>query len=252
MPEELVEVILANLSLFELAHIPRTCRSFRDIYRKAMAGEQKTRHDLLIKSRGRKRITAIIDCIMHVFRNGCDNPSECRASTVFADGGLHSWVLMDDQVNQGTSEMVLLMQVRYLMAGQWSHDVDVRFGIWPGTLVTVEIPEDLSGVTIVVTPSSLENLEGVAFLQALLSGGLVQFIYDSRKYCEVRVRWVEWGMEPESSVLGRLRAQIAPLLPFASQYIPVTIMVAGVYTAERLQLGPVSPPLSRRDCVTMT
>ncbi len=207
-----------------------------------MAGEQRARHDLVINSCGRKRITAIIESIVRVVQFGHHNPFGWEMYTICSDGVLHwynTFEVFTDRWLQDTHEMSLSMQLNFSMPFRFSHAVDVRFGIWPGTSLSLDIPLDLSGVIITVTPVSHEDLQWVAFL---LSEGLAQFIHNSRKLCEVRVRPMQLGIVPGPSVVAGVRAQIAPLLPFASRYIPAEKMAGGYYTEERLQIGPVVCP----------
>jgi hypothetical protein len=57
--DDVVEVILAQLSLFELARTSPTCRSFQAVYNRLMTKEQNSRCDLAADYFGRGRITCM-------------------------------------------------------------------------------------------------------------------------------------------------------------------------------------------------
>jgi hypothetical protein len=237
-------VILANVSLFQLVRASRTCRSFREIYSRAMAAEQTARHDLVISAFGRQRITTIIDFILHLVNFGRSSPMYPEVYSISQDGVLHGSNPSElvNQMLRGVNEMSLATHPHSFMESRTAHVVSV---IWPGLFFSVEIPLDLSGITMVVNLVSLDNAEGLVLglAQVMLSKGLGKVICDAGKYCEVRVKQMHLGIEPGPPVLATLQAQVTPLLPFASRYIPAKIKVGGYYT-ECLQIGPVCPPHS--------
>jgi hypothetical protein len=64
LPHDMVDVILSNLALLELARIASTCHAFHALYRQQLAAVQEARTALAKKSFGDKRIkriSAVVD-----------------------------------------------------------------------------------------------------------------------------------------------------------------------------------------------
>jgi hypothetical protein len=86
---------------------------------------------------------------------------------------------------------------------------------WRTAEVEVGIRHDCDLVTVDVIPANDHDLEPVAFVHALLWGGLGEFLRDNGLRIDICVRQSEFrgGATPAG-----LKAQIAPLLPYASRY----------------------------------
>jgi hypothetical protein len=81
--------------------------------------------------------------------------------------------------------------------------------------LNVYFTDDRVGIAFCVVPRGDEDLEPLAFMQALLSEGVAKVCRDAGKDAEVRV---EGSRYPVMGTPAGWKAQIAPLLPFASRY----------------------------------
>ena len=96
-------------------------------------------------------------------------------------------------------------------------------------MLEMQIVHKAQFVSIKVIPTNDEDLVPVALVQALLSGGLTRIIRDAGRHAELRIgeTYTASGFTDDGGTytvrdftLDGLKAQIFPLLPFASQYIP--------------------------------
>jgi hypothetical protein len=78
----------------------------------------------------------------------------------------------------------------------------------------VRISRHLERVLLLVSPRSDDAVEVIALVQAILEGGLAQYVHEAGKLVEVRIE--AHGREDVSDV--GLRSQIAPLWSVASRY----------------------------------
>jgi hypothetical protein len=234
LPEELIPVILANLSLFELARISCTCRGFKAVYGRLMAAEQKSRRDLAVKSFGGKRIACLLALITHLLGReipGADSGKEGRKEGWISEDG----ELQDLRPCDFSRNLVISFSL-YLNCSPDRTTVVLVIphkSQWPGLLVDISC--DRNNVSLRLSPASDGDLEMVAVVQALLSDGLAEFIRNSKKGAEIRVL-----MGSKRCTRAGLKAQIFPLLPFASSF---TCMPRGTGSGdlieERMHIGPV-------------
>jgi hypothetical protein len=236
----MVHEILANLSLIGLARISRTCRSFNAVYRRLLAKEQKARHNLANSSCGRERVMGMIWFTTHLLKEEVAEAQFFRKSwgsawRVCADGTLHG-PIRPTSVRQSPREPGDILVWPYLIPGPpaigsvYVEAGNCRFGQF-----FMKFGCNGKGVTIFVTPASDDDLVFVAIVHAMLSKGLASFVYEAGSRVEIRIRG---PINPTNrGTPAGLKAQIAPLLPFASRYTPVEEMPwKGNPFEERMQI----------------
>jgi hypothetical protein len=229
LPLEMLEEILGKLSLFEGARMAATCRTLHALYRPLMAREQKARYDLAVKSCGRERIACILALIKLLLTGRRLRPWDGKLAHgrwndcwVCADGVLRGPTRLNPHSRERGEDILAS-----ICPGQdWRDSPHVYeiilFGppSWQGAGVSFRVDRNRVGTLIDAVTTGDGNLHMVALLQALLSDGLAQSIHDAGQHVEIRLRPVRIHSESEITREG-LRAQIAPLLPFVSQYTPV-------------------------------
>jgi hypothetical protein len=245
LPNELVEVVLANLSLIDLARTSPTCSSFKAVYRRLMAQQQKARCDLVFKSCSREQIACLVRLIAHLLKKESLEAGSIRreeGSVREEEGCLH---ISTAGVLYGPPLCVPLWQM-ISTAG------DIHVDVWqpaqePSILflhtekcalgaVRMIFNSFWQGVTLLVIPSGDEDLEPLAFMQVLLSEGLAEVFRDAGKDAEIQVEGSRYPADKVATRAG-LKAQIAPLLPFASHYTsPQGTGWNGKYIEERMQI----------------
>jgi hypothetical protein len=244
LPEEMVDLILAKLSVIELARIATTCHRFHAMYWEQMAAQQKSHRSLAVTSFGSGRL----DCISHLIDGMLKsatwipkfNQSCWHSFWVSANGEMH--VARDplQEYRPGTVFVSLFWGnfrssfTGVLLVQSPSRSV-VRFRFRPDrTLGSIE-----------VMPTKDEDVEGVALVQTLLGQGLPQLIGKSGQPAYVSIM-----RHPNPGIFTRagLKSQIGPLFPFASRYDPrLSVLGDSVDFIERIliwqgRLGAMKGP----------
>jgi hypothetical protein len=223
LPNDMVDVILANLSLIELAELSRTCTSFNAVYRRLIAQEQKARRNLAVNCCRLERIRVLARLTGHLLKDEVLHPCFfARAQNAWwisADGVLHGPVCAYG-VRQLAREAGDIFVWMYLEKGPPAiSNLFVEVTNCTAGQVTMQFNGERKGVTIYVFPTSQDDLAVVSVVQAMLSEGLADFVHEVGSRVEIRIRG---PIIPGSRITpAGLKAQIAPLLSFASRYTPL-------------------------------
>jgi hypothetical protein len=215
---ELEEVVLAKLSLFDLARVSATCRVFQATFRSQLQDEQKLRCNLAVACFGRERIACIVELIQRVLTGEALNPvlyrtcayhQRCRMSE---EGAFHleepAASLHATETPHGTQSVV---QAYVHPVGGKVYGVTITALAPHGSRVELWFWRHLDRCMIRVLPSSDEDLEGVAMAQALVDGGLgglprqvgIHIVGEASRA----------GLSPTMSGFKRLIAPLMPLGP---------------------------------------
>jgi hypothetical protein len=225
LPFDVVELILANLSLVELARVSTTCSAFGAVSRTQMPREQKARCKLAVRLFGQERTGRIVALILHLLK-------EKPWSEHFLHGEWNECWISADGVLKGPAPQSLphRMQPEHGDIRVWAlpgtgddsithHSrIMLRAQNWDWSCITILFHRKGPGAVFDVVTLGDDDLEVVALLQALLNGGLAQFVQDEGQQLEVSVRRGRCGPISSRAVL---RAQVAPLLPYAPRYSQV-------------------------------
>ncbi len=213
--EDLLILILANLSLIELARAARTCRSFKAVYVRLMAVQQQSRRDLAVKVFGRERIACLLALITHLLKKeplGSNSPEAMKEGWISADGVFHAQhpralprSLAGDMCVTVCLNLYRDLRTHLLVR---AHDSFMA-------QLSVRISCDCKHVLFNLFPDTDDDLKVVGMVQAMLSWGLVDSINNAGKYAEIRI-----PHRSERCTWAGLKSQIVPLLPYASRYIP--------------------------------
>ncbi len=224
LPDDIVEEILAKLSLLELARISRTCSSFNALYDRRLEGEPKARHDLANKAFGHERI-ARIGALAACFLKG--EP----LGLPLVEGGTGRFSMSVDgavvHLGRGSGprakageSIVSVSDYDWLCPRRVRQMFTVDVYAENGSIVYMVMHNNKLEATINLSPSSDDDLEGVALVQALLSGGLAQSISDAGVLFTINI-WPS-HLNEELCTPSGLRAQRLPLLGYASGFKSVT------------------------------
>jgi hypothetical protein len=244
LPPEMMDLILCNLSWEQLAPISSVCRAFRAAYRKQLAVEQKARCDLAAAIFGLKRISCVAGIIERFFKGepvplewctGFGPFPQCR---IFKDGTVRGPTPGDDRfmVRAGDASVAATVLAKPKSVDGAARGALLMSVITPcSSQFCLQICRKRHGAVICVKPRGDEDLAGVAFIQALMSLKPAPLFGDVGPHAHIRImRKVSDGQVTQAG----LRRQIAPLLPFASQYIGSSA-VAGLpgFVEERFKVG---------------
>jgi hypothetical protein len=187
LPDDVVGVILAHLSLMEVPRIFTICWSLHTVYRQRIAAGQKFRFNLAEKSWGHARIVCIVTFIALFLEGRRVHPD--FVNTHFCDyhvsmeGLLYAGLYPLDAARICTSMRLRNPGPSYA----YPDEVRVEAHNLPNTYLTVQVWRNRKGAHIMVKPKSDGDLGGVALLQALLSGGLAKAIQDVGQHAEVSI-----------------------------------------------------------------
>ncbi len=194
LPDHLVEVILAHLSLVDLWATLKTCRSFHTAFCRQLDVEQKSRCDFAAMRFGTKPIACLRTLITRYLKGERLEPGVVNENwncyCISADGVLrrtepHRWACRYATQPGEICVSALVHQPGYAITNPYT--LWVRAHAWEQPLLLVATSLDRSCSTICVKPRCDEDLEGVALVQALLSGGLAESIHDGGQSAEIRV-----------------------------------------------------------------
>jgi hypothetical protein len=238
LPDDMVEVILGNLRIDELARISTTCSEFKAASGRRMAVQQKARFDQAVKACGAQRIACLIALIAHLLHGYCLN----------AHFSAHKWSfcrITAGGVLTGPGPRTLAGQAmgaegdfRISISLNWHDDWVALFFVetqeWGQSHLTVRISRDRRQVRISVAPTHDEDYQAVSLVQAMLSEGLAQFAHEAGKVVDISMK-----RSPTTSSCTQegFKAQIISLLPYASLYTPGDLHMA----VERMQVGGLGP-----------
>jgi hypothetical protein len=213
LPEDMQELVLTKLSLFDLTLASRTCKQFHAVLPKALAGEEQARCNLAAKCFGSERITCISRLIHGMFNGESLEP-------YFVDDFTPArlWISKDGTpCEEGPSpyfchEVVkeAVVQVRVVNANPGTTPPSLAMNVLAqsGTEVQLRV-ERAQCVFISVSIRKDGDLEGVALVQALLSGGMSGLLSNPEQCIHILVE----GAAKSSGVTpSGLKAQIAPIL----------------------------------------
>jgi hypothetical protein len=230
LPVEMVELILSNLSWPDVARFAFTCSAFKSAFHQAQPREQERRCTLAVARFGRARINWIADLISRSLRgesisrgNGGPRSGSCRICP--------NVKFLESSHYPGPPIPLKAREV-YVDAVGWGMHMELT--PQKGSQIFVRTCRKRRMAMISVYPCNNEDLAGVALLQVLLSGGLAPLSGDVWEHFDIRVMGYSWNA---GITQAGLRMQIAPLLPFASQYISAS-QETGIPTAigERMKV----------------
>jgi hypothetical protein len=215
LPDHIVEVVLAKLSLVELSRIFTTCRSFYTAYRSQTARGQKSISALVENTCGPGRIACILGVIARFLEGKRVHPGfvNTRSTSYYvsADGVMYP-TGSPPKVSSDLCISVVLLSPR--AHPTLPNEFRVSETERPRSYFIVAVWRHRKGVKIRVVPESDADLGGVALLLSLLGMGLAQAIHDAGQHAEVSVCE---SADMDKFTREGLQAQIALLLPFASR-----------------------------------
>jgi hypothetical protein len=176
LPFDMLEVIFTAFTLLELARMGATCRTFRAFYRSRLAAEQKVRKELATTFLGVDQITCLIKLIVKLLQGAPLDPD-------VVDKKLNPWFYSNSMPthrrpvvvgkNYAPNEMSVQIQPDY-----HPRTIDrVHVEVVHGGRYALEllVRRDRKGISLLLHPTSDQNIEGVALVHALLEGGLAQY-----------------------------------------------------------------------------
>jgi hypothetical protein len=210
LPRELEELILANLSLRELARASRVCHTFQSASGKQLAIEQDARSQIAIDIAGLARIEGIAALIKGYLQGDHDvKYSGGKFGHISADGTLHiQWSHPYERqpaFNPGGTNASFVLD---------SLSLSFRMEAILRSEVCINVYCQYRLVDIYVCPRSDDDVEGVALVQCLSNGALVPCVENGGLTIDVRIK----GFSYKCTLLG-LKAQVVPLLPLASRIL---------------------------------
>jgi hypothetical protein len=247
LPDDVVEVILSNLStlsLLKLARIGRTCTSFQTLYRRQLAAVHEARTALADKSFGQKRMERIGDFIIHFLKGEALGPDSVEHETnmyrISADGAV-SDVRRAGHVTEEADDVFVSTDITYPFF-RTHHNLDtllVHYGRNISRLL-MQIRRTGRGPLIDIFPENDGDLEGVALAQTLLSGGVAKCICDLGQCADLSLHPATNG-----ATQAGLKFQIATLIPFSSRYTRVGPMSKNSCRfTEKMQIGGKRRPIT--------
>jgi hypothetical protein len=224
LPHELEELIFAKLSVVESARVSRTCRAFQAAFCRQMAREQKHRCDLAVTSFGHERIACIASLADRFLKGQRMHPALDEQGVQYSSIGADGTLRVKPKVGQPLTSTTRLLSCKPedLLVEFWFDYLpppSMRIVIRPTEGGWVELRCEYSAGrlgSIAVCPCGDEDVEGLALIQALLSGWLAPTSHDH--YLSLCVHVQRYNANRGVYTTQGLQAQIAPLLPFASRY----------------------------------
>jgi hypothetical protein len=244
LPNELEELILANLSLTDLARISTTHSSFQRVYCEHLARDQKTRCNLAVECFGRERLSCIATLIRRFVKGealGMDlDDVSLAAGCCLCEGGL---------LHKGTAEPCVPpdWSARAGACTVWVSarrqgtctTLSFRVRVREGSEVVMRINDRQRAGSILVNPNNAACFVGVALAQPVVSGCFAPGL--DRVFTFVHI--FRWGFLTQVGV----DAMTAPLLPFVSKFT-VTNPARGQLprVKERVHVGHVGSMWKKR------
>jgi hypothetical protein len=219
LPFEVQELILAQLTLMDLARVATTCKVFHAVFPGVVAKEQSARCNIAAECFGRGRITYIAGLVERIFKGEALGISAAKSKR----GRSRCWISADGKAHGSRPHP-------HRFSLQNPHDRDSMVccswrpyaGGFPGLYISAFAKKGTevymqfdgkTGASIFVLPTANGDFEGVALVQALLSEGLSRICRDAGQPIHIHVR----GLAVSSGLTkAGCKAQIAPLLPYGT------------------------------------
>jgi hypothetical protein len=216
LPNDMVEVVLGNLSAVELAGMSATCTSVNGLSRRLMDAQWKAQCDEAIVSCGRARIACIVALIAHYLQGNwltCYFSAwEWTCAWVSADGMMHG-PAPHNQVTRRMSEDGDFRLSLCVDLDDSSVILFVEARHSAGSYIKVQTSPDRKQVSIDVVTTRDADFHVVALVQAMLSEGLAQLVRHAGKLVVISIR----GKANTHGVTQRgIKSLISPLMPFAT------------------------------------
>jgi hypothetical protein len=234
LPFEMVEQVLAKLSLIELARISTTCSAFRAVSRTQIPREQEARCKLAVKVCGRERIARIVALIVGLLKGEPFSKDliteKWNERWISADGVLYGPLPRSSAGSRPQPEhgdiRVLIMPGSQDGSRTVYGSIAVAAGDWASSRIMVKALRDDKGAVTDVFPIWDGDLEVVALMQALLmSVGLVRLVQDEGQKFEIWIRRVSGCSHAPMAPRAVLRAQVAPLVALATRHTHIDNML---------------------------
>jgi hypothetical protein len=219
LPYDLEERILGVLPSADLARVSATNRLFEAALTHQLEKEAKARCELALEAFGPERIACVADVIARSLRGEAGSPGE-----LLKHKEKYPWVPIQadyyyrpDVTDAGIDK--LLASGRFCMytplqSTSSAASVSLFWG-WPKySRVNLRICRH-KGVTLTLNPRGDEDVQGVALLQALLSGSYGPAFHGVDRPLTIHVLW---QYRPGRSTKAGQLAYVAPLLPLVSRY----------------------------------
>jgi hypothetical protein len=247
LPYDVMELIFANLSSYEVARISTTCSTFQAVCRRHLARVHKSRVDLAAGCFGPERFIFLAS-IINQFLKG--QPFDAEGIVVDKEAKL---VLVDKSIYGRFSQYIYQAGDVHVMVdfNDEKNVMSIRLPMRRRSMVCVTI-RSYSRIRFTISIVSLGSeeafgiLEGVAFLQGLLSGGFARPCSElglPAHACMVRYVFDNKFRQEELKT-----PLIAPLVRMASQYTFV-VMGLGQMTMDHMQVKQVGVCARLRDPV---
>lgn len=216
LPIDMQEEILGRLSPWDSAKVSTTSKQFYRIFRLKLIKEQNARCDLANSLFGKQRLSGIADVVKRFLSGQPPDSGSGREQgawwSMAEDGKLHAedrlWHIFLNYAPLKVGDVHVTLDM--LIADMLSINVFVHTGS--------EIRIRLKGnkpCHFFLSPPGDDDVECVAFVQALLSGELAE---QDALHSIVSIRWSNYR---DGFTQAGLNSQVAPLKPLASRVITV-------------------------------
>jgi hypothetical protein len=222
LPVELEEIILAKLSLFELAFASRTCRTFSEFARTQLAKAQEARFNLAIECFGRGRVVGLVGLIDR-FLKGVDVTGQ-RVGEVCLCSMSHDGVPSVEEPTADGQGPTYEPGEMHMRVCRWNlpalvgcpRILQILVPTSSGSELDLYFCSVFKNAFITMRPCADEAVACMALLQALLCLGLASNLNDAWPDTVHLVNAPSmWG---GSLTLTGLQSQMAPLLPLIAQH----------------------------------
>jgi hypothetical protein len=244
LPFDMVDEICDSLSLVELAVASESSRSFRGAYQRRLDELQKGRCDLAAEWFGRKRV-ACLAALVKSFLKGEMDPRFVRTETHTCRISVEGLLRIDGPVRRGTARQQGYEAGRVAVALSDSvgfpRDISITVPTFNKSNVRLFVNRVDNIVLIDVAPSCEEDLEPMAFVQALLTWEFAPTSDDASAGPRVCINGV---FHANSGFMWDARQEhFLPILPLLSKHKNWSIGTRGFYPPK----GISSRPLLRRN-----
>ncbi len=238
LPLDMLEVIFATLALLDMACLGACCRTFRPFYCRQLAAERDARKELAANFYGVEQITRLTHLILKVLEG-----ASLDRDPGIVDKKLDSWwYTWNAYCWRYTSQTLvpyegnLHIRPQSVMGSLYLLPIKADDVAW--SQFTLVFCRDRTGVWFRIKPSMDADLEGVGLVQAILDGGLAQYIQDVGKWVKVEVEVIQRYTDSKHISRAGLKAQIAHLYPASSRYTSEHKQYPmSEYFSERIHIG---------------
>jgi hypothetical protein len=244
MPFDMEDAIHDSLFLIELASASETSRSFRAAYQRRLDELQKARCDLAAKWFGRKRVACLAAVVKSFLKGERMDASFVRDETTTCRISVEGLLRIDGPVRRGTAGQqayeVGLVNVALSHSVGFPRAMSITVPTFNKSNVRLFVSRLSNIVEIHAAPSCEEDLEPMAFVQALLTWEFAPTSHDASAGPRVCITGVFHANS--DFTLDARQEHILPILPLVSKHKNWSIRTWGLYPPQGHQITPTSSP----------